>query len=153
MWSLPNYFRRNPKPPSIATWLNIFVKFFKQKRQRPPSTFCRFVRISTRTMLRSLASALQLRTRLFAAIRPRITSNPLVQQHRHVLPHHHTQNGISVPGDALQARGMKVRSSVKLMCDGCSVVKRKGRVYVICARNPKHKQVRAIEHLSFEWNF
>ena len=40
------------------------------------------------------------------------------------------------------SRGMKVRSSVKVMCDGCSIVKRKGRVYVICSRNPKHKQVR-----------
>ncbi|KAF8516383.1 ribosomal protein L36-domain-containing protein, partial [Gautieria morchelliformis] len=39
------------------------------------------------------------------------------------------------------ARGMKVRSSVKRLCDGCSVVIRKGRVYVLCSRNPKHKQV------------
>ena len=38
-------------------------------------------------------------------------------------------------------RGMKVRSSVKVMCDGCSVVKRKGRIYIICSKNPKHKQV------------
>ncbi|KII86463.1 hypothetical protein PLICRDRAFT_68451, partial [Plicaturopsis crispa FD-325 SS-3] len=38
-------------------------------------------------------------------------------------------------------RGMKVRASVKVMCDGCNVVKRKGRVYVICSKNPKHKQV------------
>lgn len=37
---------------------------------------------------------------------------------------------------------MKVRSSVKKFCDGCSVVRRKGRLYVICSRNPKHKQVR-----------
>ncbi|KAF8414586.1 ribosomal protein L36-domain-containing protein, partial [Boletus edulis BED1] len=39
-------------------------------------------------------------------------------------------------------RGMKVRSSVKVMCDGCSIVIRKGRVYVICSKDPKHKQVR-----------
>ncbi|KAI6153614.1 ribosomal protein L36-domain-containing protein [Pisolithus tinctorius] len=37
-------------------------------------------------------------------------------------------------------RGMKVRSSVKVMCDGCSIVIRKGRVYVVCSKNPKHKQ-------------
>ncbi|KAN0100597.1 Ribosomal protein L36 domain containing protein [Tylopilus felleus] len=37
-------------------------------------------------------------------------------------------------------RGMKVRSSVKVMCDGCSIVIRKGRVYVICSKDPKHKQ-------------
>jgi len=63
-----------------------------------------------------------------------------IVQHRLLAPHSHPQHGVSVPGEALQARGMKVRSSVKLMCDGCSVVKRKGRVYVICSRNPKHKQ-------------
>ncbi|WVR03302.1 50S ribosomal protein L36 [Kwoniella sp. DSM 27419] len=40
----------------------------------------------------------------------------------------------------IQIRGMKVRSSVKKFCDGCSVVKRKGRIYVICSKNPKHKQ-------------
>ncbi|OCF33206.1 ribosomal protein L36 [Kwoniella heveanensis BCC8398] len=41
----------------------------------------------------------------------------------------------------IQVRGMKVRSSVKRFCDGCSVVRRKGRIYVICSKNPKHKQV------------
>ncbi|WVF66258.1 50S ribosomal protein L36 [Kwoniella sp. CBS 6097] len=40
----------------------------------------------------------------------------------------------------IQVRGMKVRSSVKRFCDGCSVVRRKGRIYVICSKNPKHKQ-------------
>jgi len=44
------------------------------------------------------------------------------------------------------ARGMKVRSSVKVMCDGCCIVRRKGRVYVICSKNPKHKQVSGIPH-------
>ncbi|MDP3955984.1 MAG: 50S ribosomal protein L36 [bacterium] len=34
---------------------------------------------------------------------------------------------------------MKVRSSVKKMCASCSVVRRKGRLVVICAK-PKHKQ-------------
>lgn len=34
---------------------------------------------------------------------------------------------------------MKVRSSVKKMCDKCKIVKRRGVVLVICA-NPKHKQ-------------
>ena len=34
---------------------------------------------------------------------------------------------------------MKVRSSVKKICPKCKIVKRKGRVYVIC-ENPKHKQ-------------
>ena len=34
---------------------------------------------------------------------------------------------------------MKVRSSVKKICDKCRVIKRKGRVMIICD-NPKHKQ-------------
>ncbi|TIA87206.1 hypothetical protein E3P99_03322 [Wallemia hederae] len=41
-----------------------------------------------------------------------------------------------------QTQGMKVRSSVKRMCDGCSIVRRKARLYVICSKDPKHKQVR-----------
>lgn len=34
---------------------------------------------------------------------------------------------------------MKVRPSVKPMCEKCKVIKRKGHVMVIC-ENPKHKQ-------------
>ena len=34
---------------------------------------------------------------------------------------------------------MKVRTSVKKMCEKCKIVKRKGIVHVIC-ENPKHKQ-------------
>ncbi|KAF2751978.1 hypothetical protein M011DRAFT_454838 [Sporormia fimetaria CBS 119925] len=45
-----------------------------------------------------------------------------------------------------QTRGMKVRSSVKKLCDGCKSVRRKkGRyVYIICSKNPKHKQRQVI---------
>ncbi|MBM3157452.1 MAG: 50S ribosomal protein L36 [Chloroflexi bacterium] len=34
---------------------------------------------------------------------------------------------------------MKVRASVKVRCDKCKVVKRKGVVKIICT-NPRHKQ-------------
>jgi len=34
---------------------------------------------------------------------------------------------------------MKVKASVKRMCDHCKIIKRKGVVRVICS-NPKHKQ-------------
>ncbi len=34
---------------------------------------------------------------------------------------------------------MKVRPSVKPMCEKCRVIKRKGSVRIIC-ENPKHKQ-------------
>lgn len=35
---------------------------------------------------------------------------------------------------------MKVRASVKPMCDKCKVIKRKGVIRVICKQYPKHKQ-------------
>ena len=34
---------------------------------------------------------------------------------------------------------MKVRTSVRRMCDKCKIVRRRGVVRVIC-QNPKHKQ-------------
>ncbi|WP_457601472.1 50S ribosomal protein L36 [Hydrogenivirga sp.] len=34
---------------------------------------------------------------------------------------------------------MRVRASVKKRCAKCKVIRRKGKVYVIC-ENPKHKQ-------------
>ena len=37
-------------------------------------------------------------------------------------------------------RVMKVRSSVKKLCERCKIVRRHGKVRVIC-REPKHKQV------------
>jgi large subunit ribosomal protein L36 len=35
---------------------------------------------------------------------------------------------------------MKVRASVKKICEWCYFVRRKGRLYVYCKKNPKHKQ-------------
>ncbi|MBI4982420.1 MAG: 50S ribosomal protein L36 [Candidatus Omnitrophica bacterium] len=34
---------------------------------------------------------------------------------------------------------MKVRSSIRKVCDKCKIIKRRGVVRVICT-NPKHKQ-------------
>mgnify|MGYP006098466303 FL=1 len=34
---------------------------------------------------------------------------------------------------------MKVRPSVKKLCDKCRIIKRYGKIMVICV-NPKHKQ-------------
>ena len=45
------------------------------------------------------------------------------------------RSGLFLKGDFL----MKVRASVKPICDKCKVIKRKGIVRVIC-ENPKHKQ-------------
>jgi large subunit ribosomal protein L36 len=36
-------------------------------------------------------------------------------------------------------KAMKVRASVKRICENCKMVKRKGKVLVICT-NPRHKQ-------------
>lgn len=35
---------------------------------------------------------------------------------------------------------MKVRSSVKRICESCKVIRRKGVVRVICDADPRHKQ-------------
>ncbi|KAJ5996358.1 hypothetical protein N7499_007326 [Penicillium canescens] len=48
--------------------------------------------------------------------------------------------GVASARQIEQVRGMKTRSSVKRLCDGCKPVHRKGRVYIICSKNPKHKQ-------------
>ncbi|MBN1396550.1 MAG: 50S ribosomal protein L36 [Bacteroidetes bacterium] len=34
---------------------------------------------------------------------------------------------------------MKVRSSIKKLCEHCKIIRRKGTIRVIC-KNPKHKQ-------------
>ncbi|GAA5828873.1 hypothetical protein JCM5353_004008 [Sporobolomyces roseus] len=43
-------------------------------------------------------------------------------------------------GEVTTKRGMKVRSSIKKYCEGCSIVKRQGTLFVLCSRDPKHKQ-------------
>lgn len=35
---------------------------------------------------------------------------------------------------------MKVRASVKPICEHCKVIRRRGVVRVICKKNPRHKQ-------------
>ncbi|PVF97309.1 hypothetical protein CPB86DRAFT_785942 [Serendipita vermifera] len=61
------------------------------------------------------------------------------------LPSHNTSIGLGSPlgtgsSTVAQVRGMKVRSAVRKFCDSCAIVKRKGKLYVICSANPKHKQ-------------
>lgn len=45
---------------------------------------------------------------------------------------------------------MKVRSSVKKMCEYCRTIKRKGRVYIMCTANPKHKQRQGMSTFAYE---
>ncbi|GAF91302.1 unnamed protein product, partial [marine sediment metagenome] len=48
--------------------------------------------------------------------------------------------GGSLPPNAGDGKNeMKVRSSVRKMCDKCRVIRRRGVVRIICD-NPKHKQ-------------
>jgi large subunit ribosomal protein L36 len=35
---------------------------------------------------------------------------------------------------------MKVRSSVKPICEHCKVIRRQGVIRIICKKNPRHKQ-------------
>jgi large subunit ribosomal protein L36 len=46
---------------------------------------------------------------------------------------------IRTAGHAEKGTTVKVHPSVKKMCDKCKIIKRKGRVMVIC-ENPRHKQ-------------
>jgi large subunit ribosomal protein L36 len=41
--------------------------------------------------------------------------------------------------DGKERGAMKVRASVKRICENCKLVRRHGRLYVICS-NPRHKQ-------------
>jgi large subunit ribosomal protein L36 len=45
----------------------------------------------------------------------------------------------STPNSAEDTRQMKVQPSVKKICDKCKVIRRNGRVMVIC-ENLRHKQ-------------
>ncbi|KAI8141832.1 ribosomal protein L36-domain-containing protein [Fennellomyces sp. T-0311] len=55
------------------------------------------------------------------------------------------QNAFTTPAASSTAtlqfvRTMKVRSSVKKLCDGCTTVRRRGKLFVTCSKNKKHKQ-------------
>ncbi|KAI5082662.1 hypothetical protein GOP47_0002405, partial [Adiantum capillus-veneris] len=55
---------------------------------------------------------------------------------------------LSLVACKLLAGKMKVRSAVKRLCEFCRVVKRRGRIYVLCKANPKHKQRQGFSTLS-----
>jgi large subunit ribosomal protein L36 len=39
-----------------------------------------------------------------------------------------------------ESSSMKIRSSVKRICEHCKIVRRHRKIFVICSANPKHKQ-------------
>lgn len=47
---------------------------------------------------------------------------------------------LSLCAAGLFSSAMKVRSSIKRMCGACRIVRREGRNYVYCEKNPRHKQ-------------
>jgi large subunit ribosomal protein L36 len=52
----------------------------------------------------------------------------------------HRERTLDGPGEREKEAVMKVRASVKKICDKCKVIKRKGTVRIICPANPRHKQ-------------
>jgi large subunit ribosomal protein L36 len=50
-----------------------------------------------------------------------------------------TTSRAAVWSTATNRRRVKVRPSVKKICDKCKIIRRRGRVMVICT-NPRHKQ-------------
>ncbi|EJT96546.1 hypothetical protein DACRYDRAFT_85763 [Dacryopinax primogenitus] len=83
-------------------------------------------------MFRTLLST----TRHFGSLRSFLRPSPLFRLQPPIFLHDHAHEQPQM----LLARGMKVRSAMKLFCEGCRMVKRKGRIYVICSKDPKHKQ-------------
>jgi large subunit ribosomal protein L36 len=61
---------------------------------------------------------------------PGSAGDPVVSSHR-------TKQAAKPPG----VRAVKVKASVKRVCGSCQVIRRKGKVRVICKADPKHKQV------------
>ncbi|NXQ27118.1 RM36 protein, partial [Alaudala cheleensis] len=44
-----------------------------------------------------------------------------------------------LPGPPLAA-GLKTKTALKRRCKDCYIVRRRGRIYVCCKSNPRHKQ-------------
>ncbi|NXI66207.1 RM36 protein, partial [Anseranas semipalmata] len=48
--------------------------------------------------------------------------------------------GPPLPGLLQLFAGLKTKTSLKRRCKDCFVVRRRGRLYVCCKTNPRHKQ-------------
>ncbi|KAI0032758.1 ribosomal protein L36-domain-containing protein [Vararia minispora EC-137] len=78
---------------------------------------------------------------ILQSTRPILSRFRLAQLPGTLFAHAHPHAHYTHPAVPALARGMKVRASVKRLCDNCTVVRRKGRIYVLCSVNPRHKQV------------
>lgn len=67
------------------------------------------------------------------------------QAAKHTCSHEHSHSKIHMPSSFLttMTRTYKIRTAVKKFCADCYIARRKGRVYVLCKSNPKHKQKQA----------
>ena len=66
------------------------------------------------------------------------TSNPHIHHQFRLVPEP-TPGNTFARSDESESCSMKVQPSVKKICDKCKVIRRHGRVMVIC-ENPRHKQ-------------
>uniref|UniRef100_A0A8C3GPF2 Ribosomal protein n=1 Tax=Cairina moschata TaxID=8855 RepID=A0A8C3GPF2_CAIMO len=48
--------------------------------------------------------------------------------------------GPALPGLLRLAAGLKTKTTLRRRCKDCFVVRRRGRLYVCCKSNPRHKQ-------------
>jgi large subunit ribosomal protein L36 len=46
----------------------------------------------------------------------------------------------NLPSENSEAAAVKVRASVKRICEKCKIVRRRGVVFVVCKSDPRHKQ-------------
>jgi large subunit ribosomal protein L36 len=77
---------------------------------------------------------------LYRAARPMAHMQPRLQTMMSALPRMMAGSGSGLASMVMPFRGFKVRTSVKKFCKDCYMVRRKGRVYVYCKTNGKHKQ-------------
>ncbi|ORY86873.1 ribosomal protein L36-domain-containing protein [Protomyces lactucae-debilis] len=74
-----------------------------------------------------------------ALFRSSMASTASLQTLARTLPTFTHQNALFAQNQQ-QVRTFKVRSAVKKLCPACASVRRKGKVYIICKENKKHKQ-------------
>lgn len=76
---------------------------------------------------------------VFAASKLRAWPVPTITPAWRVVRHGNWR--LSACGDCVKGSAVKVKASVKRICNQCQIVRRKGKVRVICKADPKHKQV------------
>lgn len=64
---------------------------------------------------------------------------------KHACTHEHAHANMHIQPSFLttMSRTYKIRTAVKKFCADCYIARRKGRVYVLCKSNAKHKQKQA----------